>query len=117
MYYYPTILWGRLAGAPSGSGGLPIRLPAATTMPENRSGSLRLAAMRGTVENPAEVGRTPWSAAGPLAGLLGSHETDVAGRRASIADARTRARPTSAGIVLAEENAAGFQPDALKLER
>src|SRR5580658_3824633 len=38
-------------------------------MPENRPKSLRSAAMRGTVENPVEVGRTPWSAAGPLASL------------------------------------------------
>src|SRR5580692_9530843 len=42
----PAAMWGRLAGAPSGSGGLSIRLPAASTMPENRPKSLRLAAMR-----------------------------------------------------------------------
>jgi hypothetical protein len=44
LYYYPllsraaTILWGRLATC----GGLSIRLPAASTMPENRPKSLRL---------------------------------------------------------------------------
>ena len=42
MYYYSfpssrpeTILWGRLAGVPSGSGRLLIGLPEAITMPEN----------------------------------------------------------------------------------
>jgi hypothetical protein len=63
MYYHPylssraaTILWGRLVTC----GGLSIRLPAATTIPENRQKSLRRVANR-----PA----TPYTAAshGPIA--------------------------------------------------
>src|SRR5580658_9787280 len=62
LYYYPflssraaTILWGRLVTC----GGLSIRLPAASTMPENRSKSLRLAAMRGRLQPAFSITTRP----------------------------------------------------------
>ena len=63
LYYYPfpspRALWGRLAGVPSGSGRLSIRLLAARTIPQPRSHYLHPAALW---DRPIPAPEDKWTA-------------------------------------------------------